>query len=83
MTVYHHLAHALRIMREEADWRNWGQLIDALTPEQQAEVRPWLRQEAQRRGGRPPASKAFQPPSFPANSTRQGKNSRPRRAART
>lgn len=47
MTVYHHLSHALRIMRQEPDWRKWGPLIDALTPEQQAEVRPWLRERAE------------------------------------
>lgn len=43
MSVYLHLHHALRIMRQEGDYRKWGPLIDALTPEQQAEVRPWLR----------------------------------------
>lgn len=46
MTVYHHLHLALRIMRQEGDFRKWGPLIDALTPEQQAEVRPWLRDRA-------------------------------------
>lgn len=46
MTVYHHLHHALRIMRQEGDFRKWGPLIDALTPEQQAEVRPFLRDRA-------------------------------------
>jgi hypothetical protein len=44
--IYHHLAHALAIMRKESDYRKWGPLIDALTPEQQAEVRPWLRVQA-------------------------------------
>jgi hypothetical protein len=46
MAVYHHLEHALRIMRTEPDYRKWGPLIDALTPDQQAEVRPWLRVQA-------------------------------------
>ncbi|MDQ7996076.1 MAG: hypothetical protein AAGC76_09505 [Luteibacter sp.] len=46
MTVYLHLGHAIRIMRQESDIRKWGALIDALTPEQQAEVRPWLRVQA-------------------------------------
>lgn len=44
--IYHHLHHALRIMRQESDWRKWGPLIDALAPEQQAEVRPFLRDRA-------------------------------------
>jgi len=46
MTVYHHLTHALRIMAIEPDFKKWGPLIDALTPEQQDECRVWLRQEA-------------------------------------
>lgn len=46
MTVYMHLGKALEIIRKESDFRKWGPLIDALTPEEQAEVRPWLRQQA-------------------------------------
>lgn len=46
MSVYHHLTHALRIMRIEPDFRRWGPLIDALPPEARDEVRIWLRQEA-------------------------------------
>lgn len=45
MTVYHHLTHALRIMRTEPDYTKWGPLLDMLTPEAQAECRPWLREE--------------------------------------
>lgn len=44
MTVYLHLGHALRIIRTEPDFNKWAPLIDALTPEEQAEVRPWLRE---------------------------------------
>jgi hypothetical protein len=46
MTVYMFLGKALEIIRKESDFRKWGPLIDALTPEEQAEVRPWLRQQA-------------------------------------
>lgn len=44
MTVYRHLAHAMRIIRAEPDIQKWGPLIDQLTQEQQDEVRPWLRE---------------------------------------
>lgn len=85
MTLYHHLSHAIRIMGEEADYRNWGPLIDALTPEQQAEVRPWLRERVRLilSGARARASKASPPPSSPGSSTRPGTRSRPRKAAQT
>jgi len=46
MTVYKYLEHALRIMRTQPDIQKWPPLIDALTPEQQAECRPWLREQA-------------------------------------
>lgn len=46
MSVYRHLGKALEIMRSQPDWRQWGPLIDKLTPEEQAEVRPWLRDRA-------------------------------------
>jgi hypothetical protein len=46
MTVYKFLGHAIRVMRTEPDIKKWGALIDALTPDQQAEVRPWLRVQA-------------------------------------
>jgi len=46
VSVYMHLGKALEIIRKESDFRKWGPLIDALTPEEQAEVRPWLRQQA-------------------------------------
>lgn len=68
MTVYHFLEHALRIMRSEADWRKWGPLIDALTPEQQAEVRPWLRVQATIAKRRERDTKATATPISPAAS---------------
>lgn len=46
MTVYMFLGKALEIIRKEPDYRKWGPLIDALKPEEQAEVRPWLRHQA-------------------------------------
>jgi hypothetical protein len=81
MTVYHHLEHALRT---ESDYTKWGPLIDALTPEQQAEVRPWLREEVRmkRLPQRPPASRVSQPASSRSSSTRPATTSKPPRGAR-
>ena len=62
MTVYHHLSKALDIQRREPDYRRWGLLIDALTPEEQAEVRPYLRMQARIAQGRA-STKASAPPS--------------------
>ena len=85
MTVYRHLTHALRIMRSEPDIQKWGPLIDALTPEQQAECRPWLRVQAKRilRNAHDQVSKASQPASLGNSSTRPRTTSRARKAART
>lgn len=47
--VYHHLDAAFAIAGREPDFRKWGPMIDALAPEVQAEVRPWLREEARKR----------------------------------
>lgn len=69
MTVYHHLEHALRIMRSEPEWRKWGPLIDALTPDQQAEVRPWLRVQATMAKRRERDTKATAKPTSPAASS--------------
>lgn len=44
--IYHHLHHALRIMRQQADFREWGPMIDALPAEAQDEVRTFLRDRA-------------------------------------
>ena len=85
MTVYHHLSHALRIMREQPDPMEWGPLIDALTPEQQAEVRPWLRERFRIAQARALArsSKASRPASSPAFSTGRETTSRRPKAAKT
>jgi hypothetical protein len=56
MSVYKHLSRALDIQRRESDWRRWGPLIDALTPEEQAEVRPYLRMQAKIAQGRAQAT---------------------------
>lgn len=83
MTVYHHLTHALRIMRIEPDYRKWGPLIDALTPEQQAECRPWLREEARmkRLPAQPQASRVSRPAFSRSSSTRPGTTSRHHKGA--
>jgi hypothetical protein len=83
MTVYRHLTHALRIMRIEPDFRKWGPLIDALTPEQQEECRTWLREEARmkRMPAQLPASRVSPPASSRSNSTRPGTTSKPRKGA--
>lgn len=52
MTVTKHLGKALEIQRREADWRKWLPLIEALTLEEQAEVRPYLRMQAKIAQGR-------------------------------
>lgn len=57
MTVYRYLGKALEIMRAEGDFRKWGPLIEKLTPEEQAEVRPWLRDRAKIAQYRQQASK--------------------------
>lgn len=64
MTVYTHLHHALRIMRQEPNFRRWGPLIDALTPEQQAEVRPWLREREEIAQSRRQATRTTPPMDF-------------------
>ncbi len=46
MSVTKHLGLALDIQRKEPDWRKWLPLIEALAPEEQAEVRPYLRMQA-------------------------------------
>jgi hypothetical protein len=85
MTVYRHLSHALRILRTQPDRTQWGPLIDLLTPEEQAEVRPWLRERYRIAEARALArdSKGSQPRSSPVSSTKPGTRSRPRKAAQT
>lgn len=48
MTVYRHLGRAIEIMRREPDPTKWGPMIDRLSEEEQAECRPWLREQAKR-----------------------------------
>lgn len=48
MTVYRHLGRAIEIMRREPDPMKWGMMIDRLSAEEQAECRPWLREQAKR-----------------------------------
>gem|GEM_PF-4817970 len=71
MTVYRHLTHAMAIMRREPDYRKWGPMIDALTPEEQAECRSWLRVQAEmaRARQRARASKASRPASSAGSSS--------------
>jgi len=84
MTVYHHLGKALAIIRREPDFMKWGPLIDALTPEEQAECRPWLRMQARlAKRRREPASRASPPASSPASSKKPAPRYAPRRAAPT
>lgn len=52
MSVTHHLSKALEIQRREPDFRKWLPLIEALTPEEQDEVRPYLRMQAKIAQGR-------------------------------
>lgn len=81
--VYRHLSHALRIMRQEPDFTKWGPLIDQLTPEEQAEVRPWLRDRARIALYRRQATSASRPAASPASTNKQRTTSRTRRAAAT
>jgi len=48
MTVYHHLGRAIEIMRREPDPMKWGPMIERLSQDEQAECRPWLREQAKR-----------------------------------
>jgi len=83
MTVYHHLTHALRIMRIEPDYTKWGPLLDKLTPEAQAECRPWLREEVRmkRLPRQPRDSRGSPPASSRSNSSRPGMTSGHHRGA--
>lgn len=56
MTLTRFLGKALEIQRRESDWRKWLPLIEALTPEEQAEVRPYLRMQAKIAQGREQAT---------------------------
>ena len=49
MPVYQYLSHALRIMRDEPNWRCWGPLVAKLPDPEQTEVRTFLRIEARKR----------------------------------
>lgn len=73
--IYHHLHHALRIMRQESDWRKWGPLIDALTTEQQNEVRPWLRERAEIAKSRARATNPLQTSNFSKGSSTGSRSS--------
>jgi hypothetical protein len=46
MAVSMHFTKALEIQQREPDWTRWGPMIDALTPEEQEIVRPYLRMQA-------------------------------------
>ena len=46
MPVYHHLTHFFRIVRLPG--KQWLAELDKLTPEERAEVEPFLREYAQR-----------------------------------
>ena len=84
MTVYLHLAKAFEIIRKEPDFMNWGPLIDALTPEEEAECRPWLRMQARlAKRRREQASREFRPASSAGNSRKPATSSRPRRGGPT
>ena len=52
MSVTKHLGRALEIQRREPDFRKWLPLIEALMPEEQAEVRPYLHMQAKIAQGR-------------------------------
>lgn len=55
MPVYHHLSHALRILKLPGN--QWLAELDKLSPEARAECEPWLRGQAKRlRNRRPSAS---------------------------
>lgn len=73
MTVYRFLGKALDIQLRESDWRKWLPLIEALTPEEQAEVRPYLRMQARIAQGREQATNTSALRSSPVS-----KNRRPR-----
>lgn len=83
MTVYQHLGYALRIIQQESDWRKWGPMIDALTPDQQEECRPWLRMQAKLAQRRERDSRASQPTAFPPSSKSRAPGSRKPRAGKT
>ena len=46
MPIYHHLQHALRILKLPGS--QWIAELEKLTPEARAECEPWLRLQAQR-----------------------------------
>lgn len=62
MTVSKHFARALEIASRERDWSKWGPMIDALTPEEQEIVRPYLRMQARIAKRRQQATKAIPTP---------------------
>ena len=57
MPTYHHLEHALALMRAEKNWRLWGPLIERIPEHAREECRAWLREEAKRRQLRERASR--------------------------
>lgn len=71
MSVTRHLGKAVEIQRREPDWRNWLPLIEALTLEEQAEVRPYLRMQARIAQGREQATNTSALSSSPVSKTRR------------
>lgn len=47
--VSYHLDWAIKIMREQHNYRLWGPLIDALPDAAREPCRAWLREEARKR----------------------------------
>lgn len=73
MTFYKHLGRALEIQIKESDWRKWLPLIEALTPEEQAEVRPYLRMQARIAQGREQATNTSALSSSPVSKNRRSR----------
>jgi hypothetical protein len=71
VTVYKHLGKALDIQIKESDWRKWLPLIEALTPEEQAEVRPYLRMQARIAQGRAQVTNTSALSSSPVSKSRR------------
>lgn len=47
--LYHHLPHAVALMRAEPNWRRWGPLIAQIPEHAREECTTYLRQEAKKR----------------------------------
>jgi hypothetical protein len=73
MTVYKHLGRAPEIQIQESDWRKWLPLIEALTLEEQAEVRPYLRMQSRIAQGREQATNTSALSSSPVSKNRRAR----------